>query len=267
MSRLGLTNFHSIVTGEGDPVFVFLHGFTLSHEMWKAQVDNFSLNATTIAVDLPGHGLSTIQTPPDIHEVAIKLRNHVKSIVQDRPIILCGLSLGGYIALEYARCFSEDIQAMILSNTEARSDTTAEKEKRDKMIAAINDGNAPDIIGQVSEILLSKVTQSENPDLKLILRDQMDLCPDDTLIFGFQMMRNRPNYLNEFNNFHKPVLLIAGDDDEICNLDDVKATQKIFSKGQLEIIENTGHLTPVENPIEFNRTVHNFIQSALGDAD
>lgn len=259
MSNLAEQNFHWVSEGEGERVFVFLHGFTLDHQMWKVQVDNFSLNARTICIDLPGHGHSPITTPPDIHEVVIKLRNLIKSIVGDRKIILCGLSLGGYLALEYARLFHTDLEALILSNTEARSDNEAEKEKRDRMIAKVNDGQSGDIVGQISELLLSKVTQSEQPDLKLKLRSKMDTCADETMIFGFRLMRNRPDYLNKLDQVETQTLVIAGSDDQLCALADVKATRAVFKNAELRVIPNTGHLTPLENPIEFNRAIHEFL--------
>ena len=59
-SPTGLTMplIHHVITGQGRPPIVFVHGFGCSHSDWNAQVAHFSQRHQTVAVDLRGHGAS-----------------------------------------------------------------------------------------------------------------------------------------------------------------------------------------------------------------
>ena len=82
----------------------------------------------------------------------------------------------------------------------------------------------------------------------------------DSLIFGLKMMRERPDYTAFAKSFSKPTLIIGGEDDKMCSEEDLRIAHQTFTDSQLEIIAATGHLTPMEGVIEFNKTVYEFIR-------
>ena len=254
---------HCDVQGESSPAFVFLHGYTLDHTMWRQQVAMFQHDYMSIAVDIPGFGQSSLYSGHDIHEVAIRIRHTIKTYTQSKPYILCGLSMGGYLALEIAKCFPDDIERLIISNTESRSDSEDEKKKRDIFIQDILEKGSQNFLQSVAPLLTSQVTQAEQPHITTSLLEKMQTNSDDSLIFGLRMMRNRPDYREFSQKFTRPTLVIGGSDDQLCSFSDIQDTVKNFAKGSLRIIDNTGHLTPMESPIEFNQAVHEFLQSDL----
>lgn len=254
---------HSEIHGEEGIPLVFLHGFTLDQSMWEKQYAHFAFDHRCIGVDIPGFGKSSIQSSHNIQEVAIGIRRHIKTLIQEEPYLLCGLSLGGYVALEMARCFQDDLMGLILSNTEGRADNEAEKKKRDQFCGSIASEGGEGFINSVAPILSSSVTQTEDMGFTQRLLDKMRYTSDESLIFGLKMMRERPNYLDFAPSFHKPTLIIGGEDDQLCSKDDVKNTHQAFGDAKLEFIFGTGHLTPMENPIEWNRVVSTFLQDQI----
>jgi len=252
---------HCEVAGEEKPPIVLLHGFTLDHQMWRSQIDTFQLDLKVIAVDIPGFGKSPTQTAANIQEVAIKIRNTVKTMTHEKPYILCGLSMGGYIALEMMRCFKSDISALILSNTEVRSDSEEEKKRRDQFIENIATNGGRPFLESVAPILTSSTTVSADPLFPEKLFLKMTETSDESLIDGLKIMRNRPDYLDIAKKFEQPTLVLGGSDDKLCSLKDVEDTAAAFPNSQLEVIENTGHLTPMEDPVQFNRIVYEFLRS------
>ena len=81
------------------PVIIFIHGFPLNKSMWNIQVEALKENYRVIAYDIRGHGNSD----PGIDEFFIELfvidLLRLMEKLKIEKSILCGLSLGGYIAL------------------------------------------------------------------------------------------------------------------------------------------------------------------------
>ena len=86
--------------GTGTPVLL-IHGFPLDRSLWRSQIDGLQATARLIAPDLRGFGQSG--DPGDtmsMDEYAADLKALVDSL-DLRQVVLCGLSMGGYIALAF----------------------------------------------------------------------------------------------------------------------------------------------------------------------
>lgn len=103
--------------GEGPPV-VFVHAAIVDHAMWDEQVDALSDGYATVAYDVRGHGLTGGSDEPayTVNLFAEDLHALVTALDVDRPV-LCGLSLGGMIALTYAANYPDRVAGLILADT------------------------------------------------------------------------------------------------------------------------------------------------------
>ncbi|WP_458204909.1 alpha/beta fold hydrolase [Haladaptatus sp. NG-SE-30] len=103
--------------GDGPPL-VFVHASILDHSMWNQQVDALSEHYTTIVYDLRGHGRTGGSTESEysMNLYAEDLHALITALELDRPI-LCGLSMGGTVALTYAARFPDRIAGLILAET------------------------------------------------------------------------------------------------------------------------------------------------------
>src|SRR5262245_61567482 len=122
--------FHLIDEGRGTPI-VFLHGFPLSHAMWKRQRAEFSATHRVIIPDLRGFGQSTAKTQ------AASLADHADDVATllDRleihePVVLCGLSMGGYIAFRFLEKHSRRLRGLILCDTKSAADSPEAAQNR-----------------------------------------------------------------------------------------------------------------------------------------
>ncbi len=97
-----MTLIHHVVTGNGAPPIVFVHGFACAHSDWDAQVRHFSPAHQTIAVDLRGHGAS----PGEAAECSIERYGadvaEVMRALALRPAVVVGHSMGCRVAIEAA---------------------------------------------------------------------------------------------------------------------------------------------------------------------
>ena len=122
---------------EGSSVIIFLHGFPFNKSMWNLQVGSLKDNYRAIAYDIRGHGNSDAGNEGFSIDLFVNdLISFMDALKIDKAI-LCGLSMGGYIALKAIERYTERFDALILSDTQCIADTPEAKEKRIKAIEGI----------------------------------------------------------------------------------------------------------------------------------
>src|SRR5438067_7055129 len=114
--------------GAGQPL-VLLHGFPLDWRIFEKQIAALSKNLRVIAPDLPGFGQSKSDKPFTIASLADDMHEFLRSM-NALPCALGGLSMGGYIALAFAKKYSKDLTALILMDTRSEGDTPEGKTAR-----------------------------------------------------------------------------------------------------------------------------------------
>ena len=83
---------------------LFVHGFPLNHSMWQPQIDAFTKKNRVIVPDLRGFGESTVTAGTvTMEDMADDLHGILHAAMVDRPVVYCGLSMGGYIAWQFFR--------------------------------------------------------------------------------------------------------------------------------------------------------------------
>src|SRR5688572_5793193 len=101
-----------------DTPLVLLHGFPLDSRIWKEQVASLSDRFRVITPDLRGFGRSKSNEPFTMESLA----DDVHALLADigaLPAILGGLSMGGYVALAYAKKYPTDLLGLMLIDTKA----------------------------------------------------------------------------------------------------------------------------------------------------
>jgi 3-oxoadipate enol-lactonase len=123
--------------GEGNIPIIFLHGFPFDKSMWAKQLDFFATTNRVIAIDIRGFGKSTDETTPlsiDIFSDDLMVFMNQLNISK---AIICGLSMGGFIALNAQARFPDRFEAIILCDTQCIADTIEIKSNRYKTIDEI----------------------------------------------------------------------------------------------------------------------------------
>jgi len=148
---------HYLDKGEGPSgTLVFLHGFPLSGEMWKAQVEGLSARWRVIVPDFRGFGLSGETGPFSIEQLADDTHGLIKELGLGK-VVLAGLSMGGYVALAYVRKYAASLRGLILMDTKAEPDTAEGKVNRDRMIVIAKERGAKPI----ADVMLPKLVPAE----------------------------------------------------------------------------------------------------------
>lgn len=154
-----------------------------------------------------------------------------------------GFSLGGYIARTIAQKYPERISALILMASSLHPDS--EKQKQLK-IAAIQAASASTFHG-LSKIAISKSLHPNHADNRqLILRIQNMGKNLGFESFKAQSLLDRSHIRSDA--IQCPTLIISAAQDRLRSLDEAQELHQSIAHSQLDTIENTGHMTPLEQP-------------------
>jgi len=113
--------------GEGAPL-ILLHGFPLSLQMWRTQADDLKEKCRVITPNLRGFGgTSGFAGTPSVQQMAEDVKSLLEALRIHEPVVLGGLSMGGYVALAFARSHVARLRGLILADTRAEADTAEGK--------------------------------------------------------------------------------------------------------------------------------------------
>jgi len=99
------------------PAIVFVHGTRLSRGIWHPQLVALSGGFRVVALDLPGHG--ALRARPFGWDEALEEIVRVIDEAAGGRAVLCGLSLGGYLAMEVAAAHPERVAGLVVSGASA----------------------------------------------------------------------------------------------------------------------------------------------------
>lgn len=245
--------------GQGLPL-VFVHGFPLSRGVWRRQIDAFRGSHRAIALDLRGFGESAMpQGPTTIDGYA----EDVEALLQELatgPVVLIGHSMGGYVALAFARRFPAMLRGLVLVGTKAGGDTPEAAAAR----RATADQVKAEGVQGVIEAMAPKMLAPGNEDARLAaqVRGFMATARPDGVIGALLAMAERPDATPLLADITVPTLVVAGADDTIIAPREAEDLARAIRAAQLELIPHAGHLVACERPEEFNRILAAWLAGA-----
>src|SRR5438105_12992896 len=129
-TRIDDINLAYVEAGSGASV-IFLHGFPFNRSLWREQLDLLAPDYRVLAPDLRGHGETTATREATMEVMAADVVALMDALGIERAAI-CGLSMGGYVALALCRAFPRRVRALVLADTRATPDTEEGKQVREQ---------------------------------------------------------------------------------------------------------------------------------------
>lgn len=240
--------------GEGKPI-ILLHGFCGSSAYWAEVLPVLAENYRVIAPDLPGHGDSkTTLENYSIADIADILKEFLDKLNIDQ-VAMFGHSLGGYITLAFAEKYNGSLDGFSLVHSTAYPDSEEAKKGRTANMEKVNGEGIKTLI----DGLVPKLFSPENLNEEYVeTAKQIGYrTPSDGAIHTLRAMRDRPDSTSVLESTTLPVLLIAGEQDQII------PPEKTFSVSKENIkqtiIKNSGHMGMYEQPSELIVAIKDFM--------
>jgi pimeloyl-ACP methyl ester carboxylesterase len=229
--------------------------------MWQPQLEALAQDAHLIAPDLRGHGDSTptegVYSMELLAEDVAKLLDYLKI---RQKIVLCGLSMGGYVSFAFAKKFPDRLAALILTATRAAADTEEAKINRQRSMRVVEEEGIQPIIEAMLPKLLSAETCQSRPDLVQIVRQMMQRTTRQAILGDLRGMMEREDSRPFLPLINVPTLILHGLDDPLIPIAEAEAMQKAIPKSRLVLLEHAAHLPNLEASDHFNQAIREFIR-------
>jgi 3-oxoadipate enol-lactonase len=250
-------------TGMG-PVLVLLHGFPHDHTLWTAQLAALGRQARVVAPDLAGFGGSAPNGEATMDAYAddvVRLLDHLA--IEDA--VVCGLSMGGYVALALWRRHPARVRALVLADTRAGADDEAGRAKRRELVALARAEGSAAVTEAMLPGMLGKSTRARSPQAAEEVRRMGAAAPVEGLVAGLEAMMARPDSTPTLATITVPTLIVVGDEDVLTPPAQAELLHAGIAGSRLEVIEGAGHLPCLERPAAFNLLVGEFLARLARD--
>jgi pimeloyl-ACP methyl ester carboxylesterase len=248
----------------GLPV-VLVHGFPFSHAAWLPQIDALSDRYRVVAYDLRGLGRT------EVGDGQFALESYVDDLVavlnhlgEDRAVV-CGLSMGGYVALRAVEREPSRIRALVLCDTRSGADGNEGKISRAESVADLKRSG----MGPFTEAFLPKVlgptTLGERPEVVSAVEDMVRQQRVTGVVAAQLAMAGRTDTTESLHAIEVPALILVGEEDTLTPPAQAREMAARIPGAELEVIPGAGHLSNLENPQAFNAALAAFL-SGLEDS-
>ncbi|MDY0101666.1 MAG: alpha/beta hydrolase [Lentimicrobium sp.] len=237
---------HYRKTGKG-PWVVLLHGFLESLEIWNdfaLQLENeFSL----LMIDLPGHGRSglmgEVNTMADMADVVLA----VADSEQINKFVVCGHSMGGYVAVELAKHAPERIKGAVFLHSHIAPDDEQAKENRRRTVNIVK-LNHTGFIRQFIPDLFSEINRERLASEIEKLSNRAASTSAKSIIASLEGMKERSGGLDLLLETEIPLFFVIGKNDSRMPYNKVMAQAMMGRNIQVQLLDNVGHMSFLEAP-------------------
>jgi 3-oxoadipate enol-lactonase len=253
-------HYEALGPAEGLPI-VFLHGFPFSRRMWAPQITLLRERYRVIAYDHRGHGDSGVGTGQYFLEDFVDDLTALLDQLNVQKAVLCGLSMGGYVALRAIERHPERVQGLILCDTRSEADTNEAKIKRAKQLKSIRtEGLSAFCEGFLKAVFApaSFVSQTEAVELiRSIILTNPAAGVGGTLL----ALAARTDTTAALPKIAVPTLILVGEKDAITPPSAAEALQKAIPGSEMHVIPSAAHMSNLENTAIFNERLQAFLKS------
>jgi pimeloyl-ACP methyl ester carboxylesterase len=249
------------IIGQGPPVLL-VHGYPLDHRMWDGQLEALGAEHQLLAPDLRGFGASAALPAGDVLTMAQHaddLAAMLDALQIAAPVTLAGLSMGGYIALEFWSRHRPRLGKLVLCDTKASADDEAGRQGREAAAQQALAAGAEAVAAAMLPRLLGSGTPPDGRAGRLARQMMLETAPA-TLAAAQRGMAARADFDSRLPDIDCPCLLLCGEEDQITPPAVMQALADGLPAAQLHRIAGAGHLAPLEQPDACNAVLSQWLR-------
>jgi pimeloyl-ACP methyl ester carboxylesterase len=241
------------------PVIIFIHGFPFNKSMWESQLEALKNIYRVIAYDIRGHGFSDEGTGDFSIELFVRDLLSLMDALVIETATLCGLSMGGYIALNAIIYHPTRYGSLVLCDTHCMADTPEAKEMRMAAIENIK----KNAVGKYADESIKNFFGAESPAQPTAemtaVRDMIVSTSRNSLCNALFALSVRAETSAQLRAIAVPVLIMVDNEDKIDPLSAAVWMHGQIKHSDLCVIDRAGHISNLDNPDEFNNHLALFL--------
>jgi 3-oxoadipate enol-lactonase len=257
--------------GRGTPLLL-LHAFPLSRRMWQPQLAGLADSCRMLAPDLLGLGSAA---PPSNQPTAGRAAGGEPAVCRMeemaaaaialldardvRSAVVCGLSMGGYVALALCAGWSERVRGLVLADTRAGADDPAARQRRLAAAAEVESHGSAVLAETMVPKLLGSTSRATRSDLIAWLQHEIAAAPAAGVAAAQRGMAARSERWGLLPAIAVPALVVVGEQDELTPPAESAAMCERIPGARLVTIPDAGHLSNLEQPELFNQALRAFL--------
>lgn len=227
----------SDVTGQQFQV-VFIPGLLLTKDLYTAQIADLPQDQAYHIADTTGTDSFT--------EMAERVITQT-----DLDLVVVGLSMGGYVALELARLFPERVRGIALLSTNSMAETEERRKTRQELINLSQIGKFKGVTPRLLPRLLSEQAQTDE-GLRIRVMDMAAEIGQENFVLQQTAIMHRLDQRQNLPHIQVPSLVLCGDVDLLTPPSQSEETAALLPDVELQILEGVGHLSSMEAPDAVN---------------
>lgn len=227
--------------GTGSPM-VLLHGYPLDHQIWDDIVPLLADTFELIIPDLRGFGgSSTVDSFSAMEDYAADIAALLDQLEIQRAAIV-GHSMGGYVALAFARLYPDRVTGLGLVSSQVLADAPDRKEGRYKSAAEVADKGIAGVVAAMTPKFTSDARLQE------FAKQVMERQQPAGYIGALKAMAERVDSTPLLSSITVPVVLVHGDADALIPIDRAREVKSAIPGAHLVEIGGAGHVPMLDSP-------------------
>lgn len=245
---------------DGLPV-VFVHGFPFSHRMWTPQLEALSGEFRCVAYDIRGLGTSEVGDGQYTMELFVDDLFGVMDALGIQRAVVCGLSMGGYIALRGIEREPDRYLALVLADTRSEADTDEGRIKRAEAIRTVKERGLHAYAYDFLELVFAPETFERDPEAVGRIRRIIESSEPEGVCGAQLAMASRTDTTDSLREIQVPTLVLVGEVDRLTPPEAAEEMARRIPIAEMRTIPGAAHMSNLENPRAFNEALLGFLRS------
>ncbi|MGH2629124.1 MAG: alpha/beta fold hydrolase [Actinomycetota bacterium] len=234
---------------------VLIHAFPLDARMWDEQVERLRPRMPVVAPSLPGFGGSESSgSPLSMGAAADRCLRELDAAGIERAVV-CGSSMGGYVAFEVWRMARQRVAGMVLANTRSGADTEQAADGRRALAARLRAEGNGFLVAEPPPLLASPMGDGAWGFVREVIADQ----PAESIAAAAEGMAERSDSTPDLGTIDVPTLVLTSDADELIPAEVSLQMVPHIADAQAVTIPGAGHLSNLEDPAAFESALGGFL--------
>lgn len=238
---------------------VLIHGFPFSHDMWGPQIELLKDRFRVIAYDLRGHGKSGVGDGQFVLEFFVDDLVALLDQLKIEKAVLCGLSMGGYIALRATERNPERVRALILADTQSKADSNEAKLRRAAAIKSIQTSGVKSYADSFLKSVFTTQSLSSNNEGVEKIRQIIRSNSAQGMCGALLALLSRTDTTDALSGIKVPTLILVGEEDTLTPPSAAGEMRNKILGSQFHSMANAAHMSNLEATEEFNKHLLDFL--------